>query len=1077
MKRVIILISLFVLITSQLLSQTIRGKVVSEGAPIPDVVVTDGFNFTLTSKKGEYSLDISERAKFVYISIPRGYMAPIENSVVQFFKPLQSDIKRYNFELSKKKEDDLNHAFFAIADPQIYSKSQFDLYRASVEDIKNSLKDISRPTHALVAGDLISHDHSLYEEYNNITSTIGIPFFSAPGNHDLVVNGRSNYNSTYKYSNIFGPDYYSFNIGNIHYVVLNDCFYIGRDYFYIGYLTEDQLSWLERDLSYVPKGSTVVVTMHIPTTLNEEDRKTFRYDRAGLTLANKKALYSILEPYNSHIISGHTHINNNQIISNSLFEHNTAALCGAWWQGDLCTDGTPKGYGVYMVNGDSLSWYYKSTGYSKDYQLRVYTSKEDNSYDGYIVANIWNYDPSWIVELYENGVFSGTMERFSSYDADAKRTYSDRSKLEHKWIYPSITDNLFRAKDNGSKHIEVRAIDRFGNVYSQKYIRDHYDVIVVGGGTSGVAAGIRASDMGVKTLIIEEYEWLGGMLTSAGVSAVDGNHKLRGGLWSIFRDSLERHYGSAEKLNTGWVSNTLFEPSIGARIFKNIVEKKTNLDVWFRSRVDDISKEGDMWVLSVEVNGNIRDVTANVVIDATELGDIAAKVGVPYDLGMDSKYITGEYIAPDQENDIVQDLTYAMILKEYDGDMTIKKPDSYNPTLFYCSTISEKCVNPKEQKRRWSPHMMITYGKLPNNKYMINWPIEGNDYYLNIVELNPQERLKELKRAKEHSLSFLYYIQTELGFNNLSLADDEFPTEDKFPFIPYHRESRRIHGLTRFTLNHISDPYNQDQKLYRTAIGVGDYPVDHHHARYEGWENLPDLYFYPVPSYGVPMGTLLPQNIDNLIVAEKSISVTNLVNGTTRLQPVVLQIGEAAGIIASLAVKMRVSTKEVPVREVQKRVLDFSGYLLPYLDLKVDHTHFKALQRVGVTGIIKGEGLNVGWENQTWFYADSLISNSSLLEGLNDFYNLQTLDLKEISGIIDLNSNVTAESLLKIISIIQNKYPYLYYVDNIEKIWESAHLSNFNIKRALSRLECAVLIDVLINPFDSVDIDIYGAIK
>lgn len=112
--------------------------------------------------------------------------------------------------------------------------------------------------------------------------------------------------------------------------------------------------------------------------------------------------------------------------------------------------------------------------------------------------------------------------------------------------------------------------------------------------------------------------------------------------------------------------------------------------------------------------------------------------------------------------------------------------------------------------------------------------------------------------AKNFTMCYLYFLQTELGYNTLGLADDEYPTADKLPFIPYHRESRRIHGKVRFTLNHIMDPYDQPEKLYRTCIAVGDYPVDHHHARYSGWTELPNLYFYPVPSFGLPLGSLLP---------------------------------------------------------------------------------------------------------------------------------------------------------------------------------------------------------------------------
>lgn len=146
--------------------------------------------------------------------------------------------------------------------------------------------------------------------------------------------------------------------------------------------------------------------------------------------------------------------------------------------------------------------------------------------------------------------------------------------------------------------------------------------------------------------------------------------------------------------------------------------------------------------------------------------------------------------------------------------------------------------------------MMITYGRLPNHKYMINWPIEGNDYYINLIEMTPEERVKALEYAKHYTMCFVYFLQHELGYNTLGLADDEYPTEDKLPFIPYHRESRRIHGLVRFNLNHALNPYTQDEKLYRTCIAVGDYPVDHHHTRYHGYEELPNLYFHPILRMG-----------------------------------------------------------------------------------------------------------------------------------------------------------------------------------------------------------------------------------
>lgn len=569
-----------------------------------------------------------------------------------------------------------------------------------------------------------------------------------------------------------------------------------------------------------------------------------------------------------------------------------------------------------------------------------------------------------------------------------------------------------------------------------------YDVVVIGGGVSGTTAGIRAARLGAQTLIVEQGPWLGGMLTSAGVSATDGNYRLRGGMWGELRDSLEAHYGGAQSLKTGWVSNLLFEPSVGARIFRAMADNEEALTVKFETRATSIERTDEGWTLTLEGAEGRQTVECKVLIDGTELGDVAAQLGVKYDIGMESRHVTGEDIAPEEANGIIQDLTMVMILKDYGRDMTIERPADYDSTLFACACENEICRTPKEANRLWSKQMMMTYGRLPNGKIMINWPIEGNDYYVNMIEMNDEERAEAVAKAKAHTRNFLYFIQHDLGLNTLYLADDEFPTEDLMPLMPYHRESRRTVGEVRFKLNHITDPY--DFTLYRTAIAVGDYPVDQHHTRYTGWEALPNLYFHSIPSYGLPMGVLLPKEVDGLIVAEKSISVSNIVNGSTRLQPVVLQIGEAAGIVAALAVKQGIEPREVSVREVQREVLAGGGYLLPFLDLPATDPHFGAIQRVGVTGIIEGVGMTVGWENQSWFRIGEAISMDELSRGLNAFD-------AEIPHIAE-QRNVTLQDLIDHGSVTAEQ-------------WAEWGLENFDPQRDATRLECAVVIDKVLNPF------------
>ncbi len=581
---------------------------------------------------------------------------------------------------------------------------------------------------------------------------------------------------------------------------------------------------------------------------------------------------------------------------------------------------------------------------------------------------------------------------------------------------------------------------------------EKYDVVVIGGGVSGTTAGIRAARLGARTLIVEQGPWLGGMLTSAGVSATDGNSRLRGGMWGELRDSLEAHYGSAEALKTGWVSNLLFEPSVGARIFRAMAERESLLTVKFDTEYTAIERTEESWSVALHGPKGRERVTAKLLIDGTELGDVAAALGVKYDIGMESRAVTGEDIAPEEANNIIQDLTMVMILKDYGEDRTIERPADYDSTLFACACDNAICHTPKEANRLWSKQMMMSYGRLPNGKIMINWPIEGNDYYVNMIEMTAEERREAVQRAKQHTLSFLYFIQHELGLNTLDLADDEFPTEDLMPIIPYHRESRRTHGEVRFQLNHITAPY--DYTLYRTAIGVGDYPVDQHHTRYTGWEALPNLYFHSVPSYGVPMGVLLPKGVDGLIVAEKSISVSNLVNGSTRLQPVVMQLGEAAGIVAALAAKQGIEPREVAVRDVQREVLNGGGYLLPFLDLKAADPHFAALQRIGVTGIIEGVGMTVGWENQTWFRADEPITLEELTRGLNRY---------------DAKFELRTEQRNTTLSDLEG-----WFGEVNDAMWNAWGLPDYNTTRALTRKECAVVIDALLRPFYTYPVTLQG---
>ena len=526
------------------------------------------------------------------------------------------------------------------------------------------------------------------------------------------------------------------------------------------------------------------------------------------------------------------------------------------------------------------------------------------------------------------------------------------------------------------------------------------DVLVVGGGTSGVAAGIQAARSGVDAMIVEEGPWLGGMLTSAGVSAVDGNYNLRSGIFGEFCDSLAAHYGGWDSLKTGWVSNILFEPSVGNRIFNSMTSAENRLDVRYGLGFEKAEKLSRGWKVYFRnpSDGKCMIVKTKILIDATELGDVAAACGAGYRVGMDSRYDTGEEIAPEKANDIVQDMTYVAILKDFgpDADMTIDCPEGYDADDFINSCKGPRSTGATYGRVLWTPQEMIDYGRLPGGKYMINWPIDGNDYYANVIEMSPQERQAVFEKAKNYTKCFIYYIQSELGYKNLGIADDEFPTSDGFPLIPYHREARRIDGEVLFTMNHAAKPFEQTQPLYRTGIAVGDYSIDHHHFAHPDYDNIPKLNFGPIASFNVPLGALIPKGVDDLIVAEKSISVTNIMNGATRLQPVVMQIGQAAGALAALAVSRGTKVRDVPVRDVQDKLLASRCYIMPYMDLKPGDKGFGAIQRIGATGLMKGEPRYMDWSNQTWFASGdtAIIRRAEEMDAQDDPFHKFPIDLK-----------------------------------------------------------------------------------
>jgi hypothetical protein len=607
------------------------------------------------------------------------------------------------------------------------------------------------------------------------------------------------------------------------------------------------------------------------------------------------------------------------------------------------------------------------------------------------------------------------------------------------------------------------------------------DVLVIGASASGIAAGIQSARMGVQTIIAEPTTWLGGMITAAGVCAFDGNHSMPSGLFGEFREALHKVYGGASKVSTGWVSNTLFEPHVGDSIFKSMVLHTKGLTVKYQFQFVSAIKNNNAITgaifLHLPTNQKVT-IYAKQVIDATELGDVLANAGVPYSLGMEASAVTGEDVHVSETNDIVQDITYVAILKDYGKgtDKTIPKPKNYDPSEFD-GACTDYYFNTAKPKPNVDAKKMLDYGKLPNKKYMINWPNSGNDIYLNIVEMNEADREKELVKAKEQTLRFIYFIQHQLGFKNLGLADDEYPTADKLPLIPYHRESRRVKGLVRFDVKHIAKPFDSPNPLYKTGIAVGDYPIDHHHKK--NLKAPQHLDFYPVPSFNIPLGSLIPQDISGLIVAEKSISVSNVVNGTTRLQAIALLIGQAAGTLAAQAVQQNLDAQNIPVRKVQLGLLNSNAYIMPYFDVPQSHPQFIATQKIGATGILKGQGVPYSWANRTLFHPDSLVNRTALV---NDIADLCLLTLKQqaylsLSETIDIIIEIAKNKKLATKSASWNLSDKKLLTNQIKQSWQRWKFGSFNPNSYVTRIQFAQLMDATINPFELQQIDHNGKIK
>lgn len=503
-----------------------------------------------------------------------------------------------------------------------------------------------------------------------------------------------------------------------------------------------------------------------------------------------------------------------------------------------------------------------------------------------------------------------------------------------------LDDELLEKHENSAKAVLV-------NDLAKPYITTiPCDIVVVGGGSGGFAAALAAARMDVSTCLIEETDWLGGMLTAAGVSGIDGHFDAASGIFLEFLNRVSNYYFERDKIPETTkckVSFFCFEPHVGNFILNQMFSEEEDLQVFFNAEVQKVYRE-ENHVLGVSFKMGSKEymVPAKITIDATDFGDLMYLADVPFDLGVD------EYSAKEDKRDLqcVQPLTYVAILKNYGEDSTIKAPLNYDAENYQCVTKNQKC---KDSNSLFTKERLLNYGKLPNGKLMLNIPSHsyGNDFDANNTEFEDLTRVQVLRMAKNYTKGLIYFMQQNLGFEYYGLYN-EFGTSDSLAKIPYVRESRRLVGVYRLSKDDVM-PQSGRSKLFTDSIAVGDYPIDLHFCE-TGYGDI----FYPIPPYQIPYGITVPYEVDGFMVVEKNISVSHLVNGTTRLQPVTMAVGQGVGVAAALAVKYDIEAREVSVNEIQDILLDQGSRVFYFQDVPPDHFAYKAVSELAVRGVVLG---------------------------------------------------------------------------------------------------------------------------
>ena len=509
---------------------TVYGIVSSAGVGVENVVVSDGAEVTVTNEKGIYQLKSAKKWGYVFISVPSGYEVPSVGVLPQFHRALKNSadvVERADFKLEKVDGQD-SYKIFMLGDMHLANRTgdlgQFAQFTSDLTDYMTRHK--GEKMYALTLGDMTwdlywySNSYYFPQYLNTINSQIkNLQIFHTMGNHDNDFQTRSDYDAAVKYVDQICPTYYSFNIGKVHYVVMDDIdcsSYDGTESRnYVKSLSAEQLDWLAKDLSHVAKTTPVVVAMHAqvfyPTTSG------FKIDHDQV---NTLRLFDILDGYTVRFVTGHTHKLFNvtpdaPIVDGHNFrEYNSGSVCASWWwSGNLTpgihigTDGTPGGYGIWDVAGTDFQCLYKSTGWPEEYQFRSYdlnnvhfsmadvplmpsdiSASVKNAYmqyvnaypqnnDNEVLINIWNWNSDWTLSVVDENRKTLPYTEVWAYDPlhiaalSVKRFNNAGLKSTPSFITDKFT-HFFKVKaDDADTDLVITVKDEFGNEWTENMQR------------------------------------------------------------------------------------------------------------------------------------------------------------------------------------------------------------------------------------------------------------------------------------------------------------------------------------------------------------------------------------------------------------------------------------------------------------------------------------------------------------------------------------------------------------------------------------------------------------------------------